>query len=37
MMAADLRSANPADPQSVIDARNLHVTRIHEWIAKARK
>jgi lysosomal Pro-X carboxypeptidase len=31
----DLRSAHPDDPQSVIDARNIHRLNIRNWIAQA--
>lgn len=30
----DLRASNPLDPQSVIDARNVHKQQIHKWIAQ---
>lgn len=29
----DLRASNPADPQSVIDARNLELQQIQSWAA----
>ena len=28
----DLRSSNPLDPQSVIDARNIHKKQIQKWM-----
>ena len=30
----DLRAANPADPQSVIDARNIERAAIRGWLAE---
>jgi len=28
------RASNPMDPQSVVDARNIHKQQIHMWIAQ---
>lgn len=32
----DLRSSNKLDPQSVIDARNIHRQQIRKWIQEYR-